>query len=40
MLEQLLTQSHFATALDALAIEVEQAGGAARAAGIIEHVLR
>ncbi|WP_332848566.1 glycosyltransferase [Massilia sp. S19_KUP03_FR1] len=40
MLEQLLKQSHFATALDALAIEVEQAGGAARAAGIIEHVLR
>lgn len=40
MLEQLLTQPHFASAIDALAVEVEQAGGAARAADIAEHVLR
>lgn len=40
MLDQLLTQPRFSRALDTLAIEVEQAGGAVRAAGIIEHVLR
>jgi zeaxanthin glucosyltransferase len=39
MLDQLLTQSHFATALDALGIEVAQAGGAPRAADIIEQAL-
>lgn len=39
MLDQLLTQSRFATALDALAIAVEQAGGAPRAADIIEQAL-
>ena len=40
MLDQLLTQSRFATALDTLAVEVEQAGGAPRAADIIEHALQ
>jgi MGT family glycosyltransferase len=40
MLEQLLTQPRFATALDRLAIEVDQAGGAPRAANIIEQALR
>ena len=40
MLDQLLTQPRFGRALDTLAIEVEQAGGAVRAAGIIEHVLQ
>ena len=40
MLDQLLTQPRFATALDRLAIEVEQAGGAPRAADIIERALR
>jgi MGT family glycosyltransferase len=39
MLDRLLTQSHFATALDALATAVEQAGGATRAADIIEQAL-
>jgi MGT family glycosyltransferase len=39
MLDQLLTESHFAAALDKLAIEVTQAGGAPRAADIIEHAL-
>jgi MGT family glycosyltransferase len=40
MLDQLITQSRFATALDRLAIEVDQAGGAPRAASIIEQALR
>ena len=39
MLDQLLTQSHFTQALDALAIQVEQAGGAPRAADIVEQAL-
>jgi len=39
MLDQLLTQSHFAAALDGLAAQVAQAGGATRAADIIEHAL-
>jgi zeaxanthin glucosyltransferase len=39
MLDQLLTESHFATALDKLGIEVAEAGGAPRAADIIEHAL-
>ena len=40
MLDQLITQPRFATALDGLAREVDQAGGAPRAADIIEHALR
>jgi zeaxanthin glucosyltransferase len=39
MLDQLLTQSRFATALDALRVQVAQAGGAPRAADIIEQAL-
>lgn len=39
MLDQLLTQPHFAQSLDVLATEVEQAGGAPRAADIIEQAL-
>lgn len=39
MLDQLLTQPHFATHLDALAGEVAAAGGAVRAADIIETAL-
>ena len=39
MLDQLLTESRFTQALDVLALEVEQAGGAPRAADIIEHAL-
>jgi len=40
MLDQLITQPRFASALDRLAIEVDQAGGAPRAASIIEQALR
>jgi UDP:flavonoid glycosyltransferase YjiC (YdhE family) len=39
MLDQLLTQSHFAQALDGLGTEVARAGGAPRAADIIEQAL-
>lgn len=39
MLDQLLTDSRFTAPLDALAIAVEQAGGAPRAADIIEQAL-
>jgi len=39
MLDRLLTEPKFATALDTLAGELAQAGGAPRAADIIEHVL-
>jgi zeaxanthin glucosyltransferase len=39
MLDQLLTESRFASALDVLAAQVAQAGGAPRAADIIEQAL-
>ena len=39
MLDQLLTQPHFAQSLDVLGTAVEQAGGAPRAADIIEQAL-